>query len=198
MSQVEADLQVPIVDPERASYVGDLSTKAIVAAVLLAVGMIVGEQLGERLDTLVTGGVFPIFGLAIHYIFQTTALLAYGFGAAMIVGNINPIVAVATATGPLAPLWFFTNTGAAIGGRLVHHYWIAKDVRVMKLWEVGAVCLGAYVIDGMIMFPVQLLYFEMPIGPLLVMKLVEMASAVILPAIVAWKAAPALKRIRGV
>ena len=82
----------------------------------------------------------------------------------MIVGNLNPIFSVATATGPMAPLWFATNTAAAFGGRIVQYYWINKDVRDMSVWEVGAVGLGAITLDSMVMFPVQLLYFEMPIG----------------------------------
>ena len=197
MAQVPADKLVKSVDPERASFVGDLSTKAIVAAVLLAVGMIVGEQVGERLDTLLFGGAFPIFGLAIHYIFATTALLSYGWGAAMIVGNLNPIFSVATATGPMAPLWFATNTAAAFGGRIVQYYWINKDVRDMSVWEVALVGLGAITLDSMVMFPVQLLYFEMPIGAIAVAVLAQVGAAVIIPTLVAWKAAPALKNMRG-
>jgi len=70
--------------------------------------------------------------------------------------NLNPIVAVATATGPMAPLWFATNSGASFGGRIVHYYMIRKDIRDMSLLETWYVTLGAMIVNSAIMFPVQL------------------------------------------
>ncbi len=197
MSQVGVEAQVVVTDPEQKTFWGDLSTKAIVAAVLLAVGMVVGEQIAERVDTLLFGGVVPIFGIMINYIFEITGLLAYGLGAGLIIANLNPFVSLATATGPLSPLWFMTNTAAAFGGRIVHHYMIRKDVRNMTVFEVGLVCLGANILDDLVMLPIQILYFQLPIGALAIAVAGQIASAVIIPALIAWKAAPALKKIRS-
>lgn len=90
------------------------STQVIMASMFLALGFIVALQVAERLDTVMFGGVAPIWGT----IFYTPWLIAGGFffglSGALIVANINPIVANLTATSPLAPLFFPANTLYAV------------------------------------------------------------------------------------
>lgn len=86
------------------------STQVIMSSLFLALGFIVAMQVAERLDTLMFGGAAPIWGT----IFFTPWLIAggmlFGVSGALIVANINPIVANLTASSPLAPLFFPANT----------------------------------------------------------------------------------------
>jgi hypothetical protein len=63
---------------------------------------------------------------------------------ALIVANINPIVANLTATGPLAPIWFIENT---INGILI--------VAVLRMFNVGEeeISFEKYVIATLCGFP---------------------------------------------
>lgn len=185
-----------IEDPERTSFLGDTRTSAIVAGVLLALVMVVGEQIAERVDTIVFAGIFPIFGILVHLICNLTAVFTYGLVAALIVANVNPIVAVATATGPLAPLWFFTNTATSVGARIVQFYMIRKGPREMTYADALAAAFGGMVPNSVVMFPVQLLYFQLPWDKILIFKVVELAVGTFIPAAIALKASQALKRAR--
>lgn len=182
------------IDPERASFVGDTRTSAIVAGVLLGVAMVAGEQVAERVDTIVFAGIFPIFGIIVHLIFNLTAVFTYGLAAALIVANINPIVSVATATGPLSPLWFFTNTATSIGARVVQYYMIRKGPREMTYRDALAAAFGGMIPNSAIMFPVQLLYFQLPFISILAFKVAELVTGTFIPAGVALKASQALRR----
>ena len=189
------EMESRLVDPERASFLGNRTTAGIVAGVLLAVVMVAGEQIGERIDTVLLGGVFPLFGIVIHMICNMTAVVAYGLISALIVATLNPFIAIATGTGPMAPLWFFTNAGASLGGRVVHYWLIRKDVREMSLMHTFLVCLGGMAVNSAVMTPVQLFYFRMPWKLVVGMKAAEIAAGTILPAMTAWKAGRALKCI---
>ena len=143
-------------DPERASFLGNMTRPAVFGAVALAVMMVAGEQIAERLDTAIFGGAFIILGVFVHLVFNMIAVVAYGLGAALIVANLNPIFAVMAATGPLAPLWFLTNSAASVGGRLVHYYVVGKDIRQMSLLDTFWVCLGGQAVNSLILLPAQL------------------------------------------
>lgn len=180
-------------DPERESFLGNMTRTGIIGGLILAVIMVVGEQVAERLDTAIFGGVFLLFGVFTHLVCNMTAVVSYGLGSALIVANLNPIVAIMAATGPLAPLWFFTNTGTSLGGRTVHHYIIRKDIRNMSLLDTFWVCLGGQVINSLILLLAQLLYFQMPLDTILLFKLGEFVAGAVLPAFVVWKAGRILK-----
>jgi len=184
-------------DPERTSFLGNTRTSAIVAGVLLALVMVAGEQIAERVDTVVFAGIFPIFGIIVHLICNLTAVFTYGLVAALIVANVNPIVAVATATGPLAPLWFFTNTATSVGARIVQYYMIRKGPREMSYLDALAAAFGGMIPNSAVMFPVQLLYFNLPWDKILIAKVAELAVGTFIPAGIALKASQALKRTRA-
>src|SRR3990172_295524 len=86
------------------------SSKAIVSSVLISVAFVVAAQVAERADTALTGGAVLVFGNINLFIWLTIGCLLFGLTGAIIVANINPIVAKLTATGPLAPIWFIENT----------------------------------------------------------------------------------------
>lgn len=185
-----------VVDAERASFLGNTSTMGIVAGVLLALVMVAGEQVAERVDTIVFAGIFPVFGIMVHLICNLTATITYGWVSGMIVANVNPIVAVATATGPLAPLWFVTNTVTTTGARIVQYYMIRKGPRELNYWEMLAISFGGMLPNAAVMFPVQLLYFKMPWDVISYMVLAELVVGTFIPAYIALKSGQALKRTR--
>jgi hypothetical protein len=85
-------------------------TRALVGGLMLGAVFAIMEQFMERLDTLLTGGALPWFGLAIGPIFMPVSPWLYGFWAGEITGNFSPLFAVLTATNPIAPMFFLFNT----------------------------------------------------------------------------------------
>lgn len=90
------------------------STQVIMASLFLALGFIVAMQVAERLDTIMFGGIAPIWGTMFFTPWLIAGGLFFGLSGALIVANINPIVANLTATSPLAPLFFVANTLYAV------------------------------------------------------------------------------------
>lgn len=181
-------------DPERASFLGNMTRSAMFGAMTLAVLMVAGEQVAERLDTAIFGGAFILFGSFVHLVFNMTAVVSYGLGAALIVANLNPIIAVMAATGPLAPLWFLTNSAASLGGRIVHYYVVRKDICQMSLLDTFWVCLGGQAMNSLILLLVQFFYLELPLRTILAFKAGELIAGAVLPAFVVWHLARNIKQ----
>ncbi|KAA3659505.1 MAG: hypothetical protein DWQ04_22080 [Chloroflexi bacterium] len=183
-----------IPDPERESFLGDMTRAGIVGGLMLALIMVAGEQVAERLDTALFGGILLVFGIFVHMVCNMLAVVTYGLGAALMVANLNPIVAVMAATGPLAPLWFFTNSTTSFGGRFVHYNLIGKDIREMSWLETFLVCLGGQIMNSSVLLLAQLFYFELPIRTLLLFKFGEFVAGALLPSLVVWQVGKLLKR----
>ncbi len=184
-----------VFDHERASFSGNTTPTGLIMSLLLAILMVVAEQLAEPLDTSLFGGTVVPIGIAVHMICNITAVVTYGLGGSLIVANLNPLIAIATATGPMAPLWFVTNSAASFGARIVHFYWIRKDIRKMSFLDTFWVALGGMILNSLIMVPVQLFYFNLPLATVAWYKAVELLAGSIIPALVAWKVGPLLKRV---
>jgi hypothetical protein len=84
-------------------------TRSIVGSVLLAVAFSANMQITERLDTATVGGIIPWTALPFGIMWFTTACFFFGMTGALITASFNPIIAVLTATGPLAPVHFTIN-----------------------------------------------------------------------------------------
>lgn len=183
------------VPQKRMSFVGDVSTRAIVTGVLLGVLMAALEQIAERVDTILFAGAFPVFGIIVANTMGLIGVLTFGWVGGILAEEINPIVAVATATGPLAPLWFVTNFAQVTGARAVM-YIIGKKTEELSLWETILICAGGTLLNSMVMFPVQLLYFNMPPKVIAFMVVLTFAVGAIIPAFIARKVSIALRRSR--
>lgn len=90
------------------------STTVIMACLFLALGFTVNMQITERIDTVMWGGISPLWGLFFFSLWIMPAAAFFGITGALIVANVNPIIANLTATNPLAPTFFATNTLYAI------------------------------------------------------------------------------------
>lgn len=91
---------------------GDVQT--IVGSVMMAVGFSATMQITERIDAALTGGIATPFGVAGAFIWWSLAVIFFGMTGALIAANFNPIIAVLTATHPLAWSFFFINTAICV------------------------------------------------------------------------------------
>ena len=66
-------------------------------------------QVTERLDTATVGGIIPWTAIPFGIMWFTTACFFFGMTGGLIVSSFNPIIAILTATGPLAPVHFTIN-----------------------------------------------------------------------------------------
>ena len=109
-----------------------LDTKSIVGSVLLAVCFSINMQITERLDNLTGVAIAPVTGVPLAnwlgYMFLNlwypVAVIFFGLTGALIISNFNPIIAIMTATHPLAWSFFFFNMAWAIPNTFVFRYWI--------------------------------------------------------------------------
>ena len=119
-----------------------LDTKSIVGSVLLAVCFSINMQITERLDNLTGVAIAPVTGIPVAnwlgYMFLNlwypTAVIFFGLTGALIISNFNPIIAVLTATHPLAWSFFFFNMAWAIPNTFVFRYWIqsGKELTIRR------------------------------------------------------------------
>ncbi len=101
-------------------------TRSIVGSVLLAVAFSANMQVTERLDTATVGGIIPWTALPFGIMWFTTACFFFGMTGGLIVASFNPIIAVLTATGPLAPVHFTINWSFNIPMALMAAYVLSK------------------------------------------------------------------------
>lgn len=129
-----------------------LDTKSIVGAVLLAVCFSINMQITERLDTLTGVAIAPITGVALAnwlgYTFLNlwypVAVIYFGLTGALIISNFNPIIAVLTATHPLAWSFFFFNMAWAVPNTFVFRHLIRSDKELTMRRFVMACGVGQF------------------------------------------------------
>jgi len=89
-------------------------TRTLVGALLLAVAFSANMQITERIDQIWTGGLGVPLGHTFAQLWWPTAVIYFGLTGALIVSNFNPIIAVLSATHPLAWSFFFLNMSEMI------------------------------------------------------------------------------------
>lgn len=89
-------------------------TKTLVGALLLAVAFSVNMQITERIDQIWTGGLGVPLGHTFAQLWWPVAAIFFGLTGALIVANFNPLIAVMSATHPLAWSFFFLNSAETI------------------------------------------------------------------------------------
>src|SRR5438094_3820352 len=89
-------------------------TRTLVGSLLLAVAFSANMQITERIDQIWTGGLGVPLGHTFAEVWWPTAAIYFGGTGAFIVANFNPIIAVLSATHPLAWSFFFLNLAELI------------------------------------------------------------------------------------
>src|SRR5919205_2442571 len=101
--------RAPLTRPPVGLVPGRTDTQAIVSSLMLSLAMTAVLQFGQGLDTLMFGGLFPVWGRVLAFVFIALATLMYGLVGGLIVAWVNPAITVATGTSPIAPFFFLTN-----------------------------------------------------------------------------------------
>lgn len=152
------ELRIPLGKMSASIWPGRTDTKGIVTSVMISLAMIGLLQFGERLDTLITGGLFPVSGRVITFTLIGFGTAMYGAVPGLIVAEINPFIATATGTSPIAPFFFLTNAlqmvSAWIAGKLVKN--AVSFAYTLTHSVLATIFLTAVYI------PLHRLYFKMP------------------------------------
>lgn len=143
------------------------STRAIVASVLFAVCFAATMQITERIDTAIDGGVLDILGGTFRNVWYWPAVMYFGLTVGLIAANFNPIIAILTATGPLAPAWFFVNTAHVIPAAFLaqnafEKRRVTKEGIGLKYFLLNMV-IPAHFFSLLPLIPVWLFVFKLPI-----------------------------------
>jgi hypothetical protein len=142
-------------------------TRAIVASVLFAVCFSATMQITERIDTAMTGGVLDVLGGLFRNVWYWPAVLYFGLTGGLIAANFNPIIAVLTATGPLAPAWFAVNTAHVIPAAYLtqHAFETRRSTKQgITLWYfLTRMVIVAHPFSLLPLIPVWLFVFKLPI-----------------------------------
>jgi hypothetical protein len=91
-----------------------LDTRTIVGALLLAVAFTATMQITERIDQIWTGGMAVPLGHTFAQAWWPVSVIYFGLTGALLVANFNPILAVLSATHPLAWSFFFLNMAETV------------------------------------------------------------------------------------
>jgi hypothetical protein len=92
-------------------------------------------------------------------IWFTTACIWYGLTGGLIVASFNPIIAVLTATGPLAPVHFTINWSYNIPFALMVNY-VLRNNRELGWWTYFAMVMIAETCLASSLIPVWLFLFK--------------------------------------
>lgn len=130
--------------------------KAIVGGVFLGLVMALLVGLGDRADTAVSGGAFPVFGGVSWATMMGISTLLLGQPGGIIAGLIQGFVDVATGASPLAPIFPVVNAAGSLAfflvarglpmNRWTHHF---LGQVVGNLVGDTLVALGLYYILGL-------------------------------------------------
>lgn len=134
-------------------------TRAIVGSILLAVAFSANMQITERIDTATVGGIIPWTGMLVGGIWFTTACIWYGLTGGLIVASFNPIIAILTATGPLAPVHFTINWSYNIPFALMAYY-VLRRQRELGWWTYFTMVMIAETLLATSIVPVWLFLFQ--------------------------------------
>ena len=118
---MEKDIAKTLVasDPQKAEGFWRFDLKAIVGGVFLGLVMALLVGLGDRADTALTGGAFPVFGGVSWATMMGISTLLCGQPGGMIAGLIQGFVDVATGASPLAPIFPIVNAVGSLAYFLV-------------------------------------------------------------------------------
>lgn len=177
----------------RISFLGDVSTRAIVVGVLLGVLMPVLQQVTERVDTLLFGGAYTIFGIIVANTIGFIAVASFGFVSGLIAEEINPFVGVATGTSPVAVFFFFTNAAQVIGLRLMQ-VMLGKTASQLTYKDAMYMSLFATFLNTLVFLPVQVFYLQLPWVAIIPLTIVNYLTGALIPPFIGLPVVRALIR----
>jgi hypothetical protein len=179
LAREEPRYKIPLSKMSLKAWPGRTDTKGIVGALMISLAMIGLLQFGERLDTLLFGGLFPVSGRVIAMVMIGLGTMMYGPVGGLIVAEINPLIATATGTSPIAPFWLLTN-----GIQVLAAYIVASRFRNVITWRACiAYAILASVFIVVLYIPLHVFYFQLPAERLIAMYSFQSLWSMTLPAI---------------
>jgi hypothetical protein len=170
---------IPLAKMSLPAVPGRTDTKGIVSGLMLSLAMIGLLQFAERLDTALVGGLFPVSGRVIAFTMIALGTFMYGLVPGLIVAEINPLIATATGTSPIAPFFFITNALICLAALIA-----GKRFQNVISWQaVLAFSVLASVLLVVVYIPLHIFYFNLPVERMLTLYAVQTAFSIPLPAI---------------
>ncbi len=170
---------VPLAKMSLNAWPGRTDTKGIVSSLMISLVMIGILQFGERLDTILTGGLFPVSGRVISITMIGFGTMLYGVVGGLIVAEINPLIATATGTSPIAPFFFLTNAvqvlSAWITGKLF------DNVITWKATITNGILATVFLVA--LYIPLHILYFHMPVEKMASLYAMQSLFSLTVPAV---------------
>lgn len=116
-----------------------LDTRTIVGALLLAVAFSATMQITERIDQIWTGGMAVPLGHTFAQAWWPVTVIFFGLTGALLVANFNPILAVLSATHPLAWSFFFLNMAETVPLYFMFR-WYLRNRGELTFWSFLVIC----------------------------------------------------------
>jgi len=179
MAAKAGEFTIPLAKMSIKPVPGRVDSKGVVSSIFLSLAMIGLLQFGERLDTFFFGGLFPVSGRIISIAMIGLGTMLYGLVGGIIVADINPLIATATGTSPIAPFWLLTNAAQAVCAWLV-----GTRFRNVISWP----CVLAYTVAASLVLvamyiPLHVFYFKMPWQKMLNLYAFQTLLSIPVPAI---------------
>lgn len=172
--------KAPLTKMAMSVWPGRTDTRSLVSALMLSLCMIVLQFPSERLDTLTTGGAFPVFGRVVAFTMIGLSSMMYGFVGGAIVAWINPFIATAGGSSPIAPFFFFVpNTLIAVAACIVG----SRTRNLISPKGVVAFTVLATVMVVAAYIPLHAFYLNLPVERMLQLYAVQSAVSLTVPAV---------------
>lgn len=105
-------------------------TRSVVASVLLAVAFSATMQVTERIDFALTGGIAVPLGFTFLAVWFPVTVIYFGLSGAVLIANFNPLIAILTATHPLAWSFPFLNMATGFSMALLFKWHLRRGKRI--------------------------------------------------------------------
>ncbi|MGE5619960.1 MAG: hypothetical protein ACM3US_11960 [Sphingomonadaceae bacterium] len=175
----ETRFSIPLSKMSLSAWPGRTDTKGIVGALMISLAMIGILQFGERLDTLFFGGLFPVSGRVISIVLIGLGTMMYGVVGGLIVSEINPLIATATGTSPIAPFWLLTNASQVLSAYIAGR--VFKNVITWRACILNAFLASLFLI--ILYIPMHIFYFRMPVEKMVAMYTFQTIWSLSIPAV---------------
>ncbi|HEX2922703.1 MAG TPA: hypothetical protein VHS28_01595 [Chloroflexota bacterium] len=170
---------IPLAKMSLNAWPGRTDTKGIVSSLMISLVMIGIMQFGERLDTILTGGLFPVSGRIISITMIGFGTMLYGVVGGLIVSEINPLIATATGTSPIAPFFFITNACQVLSAWITGK--VFDNVLSWKACILNAVLATVFLVA--LYIPMHIIYFHMPVEKMMSLYFMQSVFSLTVPAV---------------
>lgn len=159
-----------------------LDTRTIVGALLLSVAFAATMQVTERIDQIWTGGLAVPLGHTFAQVWWPVTVIYFGLTGALLTANFNPILAVLSATHPLAWSFFFLNMAETVPLFLMFR-WFLRTRGPLSFWPfVIIVAVGDLLVQVVQAISLSYLVLQLEMGQIMTLFFWQWGMAVVIGA----------------